>query len=841
MAVFGLGSHDEPIVVSDDEDATHVENELNRWNGSSPSSSSSSPVVREYLHAPYRPIIQAAPAYAPTLPTVHLNQKRKRQEIDSASGSALSHPIADAPGRRTKKKQKARQDASLATQHARVASLKYEQYDRSERHWSTAWSGNDWTYPPGYLPAQHAPGLDSTLDADVPMYRMSDMGRGHPDPLRVPYPPVSYSQQAGPSWHPPDSALGDSLRRLQALSDSLVAKSIGPSMPVSTQTSPPPPNVATPPTDTDKRHIGKFDDKTNAASFDLHSPTLLSPSTPALPPPTLSRTVVVAHLPKKFRHLDFVTSWAERFGVITRLELDPKPGKALVEYESAAHAEAAFASFKLRGGGKEHIRVYWYRGSPASVSTSAARHSYADVEEGELEEGEVLEGVITPAPPKTRSKKKKGKKKAQLLEQRLTDLAPVPPYKLTQVISLRSDAAYAAPPSISPTRPSLEERFTDAPVLDSRGWEGDMEAEMEMDSEDDDLQRFSPLGSPQLLATLISTPFEDADSEDWEADMDVEASSPIREETPPLPLSPPRQTSPSALRPRFLKRPRALSPSSLEEHRPSPAASAAEDRRKGLESAIATSKARPTPWSSVTAPSAISSGTSATSEPVTPFDILENPHAPVAIVVSSEPVVSPAMITAHDAAAPSAAKIDKPAISLEDLAVSFITESIQSAVAPAPLRPPESSLPPKPSTLPSRPLLADPPLLQIPVPRLPVLSHPSAPSATSTPQLSGAAQLLAKKKRLEDHITASKELLGKIAVCKSKAEKATLMRLLKEKQRAMDVEMNGGHAPPSTPGASVAPATPTPAPKATPFRWPQTARELIIDISDSEDEAASAR
>lgn len=30
MAVSGLGSFDEPIVLSDDEDATHVENELNR-------------------------------------------------------------------------------------------------------------------------------------------------------------------------------------------------------------------------------------------------------------------------------------------------------------------------------------------------------------------------------------------------------------------------------------------------------------------------------------------------------------------------------------------------------------------------------------------------------------------------------------------------------------------------------------------------------------------------------------------------------------------------------------------------------------------------------------------
>ncbi|OJT13715.1 hypothetical protein TRAPUB_9751 [Trametes pubescens] len=54
----------------------------------------------------------------------------------------------------------------------------------------------------------------------------------------------------------------------------------------------------------------------------------------------------------------------------------------------------------------------------------------------------------------------------------------------------------------------------------------------------------------------------------------------------------------------------------------------------------------------------------------------------------------------------------------------------------------------------------------------------------------------------------------------------------------MDADLNGGHAPPSTPGASVAPATPTPAPKATLFRWPQTARELIIDISDDEDDLA---
>lgn len=43
MAVFGLGSHDEPIVVSDDEDATHVENELNRSFSSSLARLTSSP------------------------------------------------------------------------------------------------------------------------------------------------------------------------------------------------------------------------------------------------------------------------------------------------------------------------------------------------------------------------------------------------------------------------------------------------------------------------------------------------------------------------------------------------------------------------------------------------------------------------------------------------------------------------------------------------------------------------------------------------------------------------------------------------------------------------------
>lgn len=120
-----------------------------------------------------------------------------------------------------------------------------------------------------------------------------------------------------------------------------------------------------------------------------------------LPDPT--RTLILAPIPKKFRSTEFVKHWAKKFAQpqSLRIEVDKIQGKALVEFQSVAHAEMAHSSIRLVGEGKEHIRAWWYRGPAKNPS---------DLEEGEIEEGVVEE----PAPQPQTSKKKQNKNQKKM-------------------------------------------------------------------------------------------------------------------------------------------------------------------------------------------------------------------------------------------------------------------------------------------------------------------------------------------------------------------------------------------------------------------------------------------
>ena len=116
------------------------------------------------------------------------------------------------------------------------------------------------------------------------------------------------------------------------------------------------------------------------------------------PLPDPARTLIMVMLPKKFRTPAFATNWARSFDksrgpkVPPRVEVDLRAGKTLVEFKTPELAQAAWGSPRLPvGDGKEHIRVWWYH----------------EIEEGEIgEEGEIIQ---TPPPL---SKKEKAKAKA---------------------------------------------------------------------------------------------------------------------------------------------------------------------------------------------------------------------------------------------------------------------------------------------------------------------------------------------------------------------------------------------------------------------------------------------
>lgn len=161
-----------------------------------------------------------------------------------------------------------------------------------------------------------------------------------------------------------------------------------PPLPPSAQV-PLPPTLSVPP----KRIIGMpYPDPDNKGA------TLASFTKSISPLPDASRTLVMVMLPKKFRTHKFALQWAMSFDKspgsrqLPRIEVDARVGKILVEFKTPQLAQAAWGSPRLPvGDGKEHVRVWWYH----------------EIEEGEIgEEGEIV------MPPPSLTKKEKTKTKA---------------------------------------------------------------------------------------------------------------------------------------------------------------------------------------------------------------------------------------------------------------------------------------------------------------------------------------------------------------------------------------------------------------------------------------------
>ncbi|CDO71105.1 hypothetical protein BN946_scf184844.g109 [Trametes cinnabarina] len=585
----------------------------------------------------------------------------------------------------------------------------------------------------------------------------------------------------------------------------------------------------------DKRRMGIYEDKGNIGSFDVSNLTLQPSSTSDLPPPQLSRTIVLAHLPKKFRVRTFVNTWARRFGTVHRIEVDAKLGKALVEYASPSEAQAAFASSRLRGEGKEHIRVYWYQGPAmkSSASTSPSGHPH-DVEEGEIEEGEVVESPVAFVKPKKKKQKAKKEKESQTVRQRSPSAS-----NATNTALSSAPVVDDVPQTVVPLPgPPLEERLSEVPAAVKGVWE----EEMELDSDGD--YRNEQSLSPALLATTIESSPDDMDLEEWEADMDVEESSPARELSTSLPLAVLPNDVAAESSGSALKRPRSPSLTPDVGSRSGPTVASVEDRRLYLQLEIEQQKIGAVLASS-TSTAESSSGVPTTPEPATPSDWSVN--ARISVAPSDSEILVEGR---HAVALPLRSEDNKPVPDLDKLAESFICESIQAVAAPvvpSKASSAASAIPvlsrmrinrsvplvsPSTSSLPRR-ISSPVPHASAISPLFPALSSPVSSMSSAVPA-SEAVQLLAKKKRLEEYIAMTKNLLAKISAAKSKAEKDSLMRILKEKQRVMDLELQEGTASPSTPGARVINAMSTPTSMAKLFRWPDTPRELIIEISDDE-------
>ncbi|KAH9940326.1 hypothetical protein B0H21DRAFT_579783 [Amylocystis lapponica] len=207
-----------------------------------------------------------------------------------------------------------------------------------------------------------------------------------------------------------------------------------------------------------KRTIGMPADTTTPIKHGLYAP--VTRNFPAVNP---TRALVMELLPRKFRNREFILSWAKGFSPRDTIRIDCNVGigKALVQFSRAELAREAFEGPRLTGGeGREHIRVYWYRGDDLS---SAPR---PDLEEGEIQEDDTQDQQA-----EARPSKKKAKVKQKVVKKKVQSTPSFPRRRLraipTQLPSsewagrLRSNTA----PSSSPVfmRPSL---FNGWPYVD---------------------------------------------------------------------------------------------------------------------------------------------------------------------------------------------------------------------------------------------------------------------------------------------------------------------------------------------------------------------------------------
>ncbi|KAI0754236.1 hypothetical protein C8Q80DRAFT_356633 [Daedaleopsis nitida] len=677
-------------------------------------------------------------------------------------------------------------------------------------------------------------------DPDPPVQMLPPAFVSQPPPSPSEPPPTDFSTLF---QQPFDSSLSERLRQLEALSASLMAlagssstlpapaespmrssfsiPSLSPKT-ESRQELPPvqkrhesprirklPEPPARPPTEPLKRLIGVPEDKGNNGYFDLKAQHLDPPAPSAPIPPVADFTLVMAQLPKRFRKTDFVTSWAKRYGTPVRVVLDPKAGKALVEWVGSQAVEHAFTGPRLRGDGKEHIRVYRYRGAKPLPATTGHSEQAIQVKQ-EVEDGEIEEGEVVEMDTKSKKKKKnKGKKKAQPaaspVPAPLVHPLPPPPH-LPAPANPALVASSSAIPIVSPVAPEhrrpLEERFSDPPLARSAREGTGEEEEMELES-DDEVARPSP-AAPLFVADQTSleedmdleddeddTSARDADVED--ADVDMEMSS-VAEGTPP-PVFKVEASTPQAI---DVGVPSAVPQDADPIHEmvpPDPAVvphlrerdgvAVRDARRQKLEEAIARTKAELAMRAAATSSrtSLVSStGTSESPEPATPLDSPIWDHAQVAVATGSqtEAIVSENRRSAVDVATSVVIKTEATIVNLDDLASSFISETIHAAATapqtPSPSSPTYIDSPMLPHQIPPGP--AVPITVAVPVP----VPAPARTTTSVTITLS-EEQKQQKQKRWLELVSASRTLFGKIASANTKEEKDLLMRLLRAKTK----------------------------------------------------------
>lgn len=476
----------------------------------------------------------------------------------------------------------------------------------------------------------------------------------------------------------------------------------------------------------------------------------------SIPPPDPSRTLVMGMLPKKFRTEAFAIKWASAFDKLykPRVELDTRHGKILVEFRNAKTAKDAWASPRFRvGEGKEHIRVWWYR---------------------ELEEGEIAEDD-EPTPPATAPPRSPHAHKTNL------PLRPRHPSLTLDTTIAGPSSAVAGPLSASVSAPL--------------GSSNDDEAMDVVSASDDGYVPEPPLRRSRALASSSSAFTTPAFPQPKTQALDPTAASFLpagghragrvaaADKPPPSPTTSHATTtavSDLSFVPSIRGSPATTPSPTVSESTVKSSTNLAKYallvRQKDLEARIAKHKEE----------IAARMAKSQDDIRVVPAPI-QPPKDTSPSKTTSPPIVTPAAQV--DAAGQRSATPTETKPSAESELRLRALKSIREAKKRPQLTVSSNKLPPSPAKPPSLGELAESFISEtiqnaVPAPSFyPPSSLPSTPITPSFPVKTQKAILAEKQQLLEQHIAASKVLMEKLTSVKTKSDRDTIMRELRESTR----------------------------------------------------------
>ncbi|CAA7267289.1 unnamed protein product [Cyclocybe aegerita] len=216
---------------------------------------------------------------------------------------------------------------------------------------------------------------------------------------------------------------------------------------------------------------------------------------------------------------------------------------------------------------------------------------------------------------------------------------------------------------------------------------------------------------------------------------------------------------------------------------------AMEDRLRKLVLQSQKARGKPTPPSTASS-TGVSSAPSLSPTPVTPSPIDEMPHSNAA---QDDSIVT------------------MSSFSLEDMAISFITQTIETIKAqppsvPSAPNPPALALPPtsSPSSTPTPTTNTGSTATSAPLESAPGVTAKAVPTSNNGNDRE-RQELAAKQRRLEMHISESKALMARLSQARNKEEKDSILRVMREKSRLFEENRNvdAHQQPPSRPTSTV--------------------------------------